>query len=117
MKTTGLTEYRSSMALAAARVGAGAAMVTRKAGANITRDAKRLAPVDTGNLRASIGMETTGDGRTGSMRVAVGPTASYGSYVETGTSRMAAQPYLRPATDRHMPGWMAALEKIAGGGL
>ena len=117
MNTTGIDQYRASMRLAATTVGARAAAATRKAGADITRDAKTLAPVDTGNLRASIGMETTGDGRAGSMTVSIGPTAHYGAYVEQGTSRMAAQPYLAPATQRHVPGWRAALEHIAKGGV
>lgn len=117
MKTTGLTEYRAAMRVAAATVGARAAAATRKSGADITRDAKALAPVDTGNLRASIGMTVTGDGRNGTMRVEVGPTAHYAAYVELGTSRMRAQPYLRPATDRHVPGWQAALEQVARGSL
>lgn len=36
-------------------------------------------------------------GRWGSQAVA------YAIYIELGTSRMAAQPYLRPAADRHYP--------------
>lgn len=111
MNTTGIVEYRAAMRLAGATVGARAAGATRKTGANITRDAKINAPVKSGNLRASIGMEVTGDGRRGVMTVSVGPTAKYGKFVEEGTSRMAAQPYLRPATDKHLPGWTAALER------
>ena len=117
MIVNGVLQYRTAMRLASATVGVRAAAATRKAGADITRDAKTLAPVDTGNLRASIGMEVSGDGRAGVMTVAVGPTAAYGAYVEQGTSRMAAQPYLAPATQRHVPGWQAALEHVAKGGL
>lgn len=117
MRTTGLTEYRAAMGLAANTVGRRAATATRKTGADINRDAKALAPVDTGNLRASGGMDISGDGRNGHMQVSVGFTANYAQYVEEGTSRMAAQPFLRPATDRHLPGWYAALEQINGGGL
>lgn len=112
MTTTGLTEYQAQMRLAAATVGAKAAAATRKTTANITRDAKALAPVDTGNLRASIGSTITGDGRFGVLRAEIGPTASYARHVELGTSRMRAQPFLRPATDRHLPGWYAALSQI-----
>lgn len=117
MIVDGVLQYRAAMRLAATTVGARAAAATRKTGADITRDAKALAPVDTGNLRASIGTETTGDGRAGVMTVSIGPTASYGAYVETGTSRAAAQPFLWPATERHLPGWQAALQHIAKGGL
>lgn len=111
MRITGDVEYRAAMNTGAQRVGATAAAVTRKTAADITRDAKTLAPVDTGNLRASIGSTIRGDGRMGVVRAEIGPTASYGIYVEMGTSRMAAQPFLRPATDRNLPGWRAALEQ------
>ena len=117
MKTTGDAAVIAAFKRGAATVGTRAALATRKAAANIDRDAKTLAPVDTGNLRASIGTTFTGDGRAGVMRAEIGPTAHYGIYVELGTSRMAAQPFLAPATDRHVPGWQAALEQIAGGGL
>lgn len=117
MIVDGVLQYKTAMRLAASTVGARAAAVTRKTGADITRDAKTLAPVDTGNLRASIGMETAGDGRNGRMTVAIGPTASYAIHLEYGTSRIAAQPFLWPATERHLPGWQAALQHIAKGGL
>lgn len=111
MKTTGLIEYQTTMRLASHTVGARAAQATRKSGADITRDAKIFAPYEFGTLENSIGMEVTGDGRNGRMSVSVGPTALHGKFQEEGTSRMAAQPYLRPATDRHVPGWTAALEQ------
>lgn len=117
MKTTGIVEYKAAMRLAGATVGLRAAAATRKTATSIERDAATLAAVDTGNLRASIGTTYAGDGRNGVMTARIGPTANYGAYVEEGTSRMAAQPYLRPATDRHVPGWGKALEQIALGGL
>ncbi len=36
----------------------------------------------------------------------------YGAWVENGTSKMQAQPYLRPATDAVLPGYEAALRQI-----
>lgn len=111
MQITGDIEYRAAMATGALRVGAKSAAATRRTTTAITRDAKALAPVDTGNLRASIGSTITGDGRRGVIRAEIGPTASYAIHVEQGTSRAAAQPFLRPATDRHLPGWRAALEQ------
>lgn len=70
------------------------------------RDAKILAPVDTGNLRNSIGSDI--DGLTGE----VGPTANYGEYVEDGTSRMAPQPFMGPATDRWSVQFVQAMNAI-----
>lgn len=55
-------------------------------------DAKRLVPVRTGRLKASLDAEVdTHVLRVGSRDV------DYSVHVELGTSRMTAQPYLRPA--------------------
>ena len=77
----------------------------------IQTDARISAPVDTGNLRASISynLDTPLSGE-------VGPEANYGIYVETGTSRMAPQPYLHPAADRWEPRFREALDEVAGFG-
>lgn len=59
--------------------------------------AKRACPVDTGNLRNSIAhaVESAEDA------VYVGTNVEYAPYVELGTRRMAAQPFLRPAATEH----------------
>jgi HK97 gp10 family phage protein len=82
----------------------------RKACEDTKRDAKILAPVDTGNLRASIGYETH-ETKSGAWGV-VGPTASYGIFVELGTSRMSGQPFLGPAFDRNAPLLEQALDGL-----
>lgn len=58
--------------------------------------AKIECPVDTGNLRNSITHQR------GDNYVAIGTNVEYAPYVEMGTSRMKAQPYLRPAVDEHL---------------
>lgn len=58
----------------------------------VQRGAQRKAPVDTGNLRRSIGIEFTDGGLTGR----VSPTAEYAAYLEFGTRFMTAQPFMRP---------------------
>lgn len=70
----------------------------------IEADAKGLAPVDTGFLRSSIQTSVI-DAFT--AEVAVG--AHYAAYVEFGTSRMAARPYLTPAVERNRPRLIEAL--------
>lgn len=84
-----------------------------KSGVDITADAKILAPVDTGNLRGSIGMDVDSDG----LGVTVGPTADYGEFVERGTSRMAAQPYMAPAFDRRAPLFQQAVQAAGAEGI
>lgn len=107
---------------AAGRIGAPLSAAIRKTAFDIEADAKVLSPVASietsgyvgGNLRNSISTTITGDGRTGSITAEIGPTAEYGGYVEDGTSRMAPQPYLRPAAERHIPRLETVLEKLGG---
>lgn len=109
--------YAAALAAGGERVGALVSTVTRKAGNDIERTAKILAPVDTGYLRNSISTSVEGSGHAASITVEVGPTANYGAFVEDGTSRMAPQPYMGPATDRVVPLWQRALEAIATGAV
>lgn len=82
-----------------------------KTAIGISSSAKLRAPVDTGNLKSSIGYRETSSGNT--LSAEVGPTANYGKYVELGTSRMAPKPYLGPAADVHEPKFHALLERLA----
>lgn len=112
-----LKGFAASLREAQPRVGAKAAQALRAGGARIERSAKINAPVDTGNLRASINTTSTGDGRRGRMTVRVGPTANYAPYVELGTSRMAPQPFLGPAVDEHEDAIIKALADAFGEAL
>lgn len=85
----------------------GAAVVS-KAALDIEARAKMKAPVDTGNLRASISSDIRG------LEAEIGPTASYAAFVEFGTSRMSPQPFLGPAFDEVEPRFIAAVEKLGG---
>lgn len=57
----------------------------------VAERAKRIVPVDTGELHDSIHTEVSDEG------MFVVADADHASHVELGTSKMAAQPYLRPA--------------------
>ena len=59
--------------------------------------AKMLCPVDTGNLRNSITHEVD----VADKKAYIGTNVEYAAYVEYGTSRMRAQPYLKPAVVDH----------------
>lgn len=71
--------------------------------------AKRNAPVDTGNLRATI--------RTDLERLAtdlvalVVAGASYAAFVEFGTSRMSAKPFLFPALEAERRAFLRAIRR------
>jgi len=53
--------------------------------------AKKLCPVDTGLLRASIRTRIAGD------KIIISASKEYASYVEFGTHKMHPQPFIRPA--------------------
>lgn len=59
-------------------------------------DAERFAPVDTGALKTSVHVD---DVAPGAWRITAGTGLPDGRavYQEQGTSKMAAQPYIRPA--------------------
>ena len=81
----------------------------------VTAAAKTLAPWDTGILRNSIMWKVPGEsgGHTEGNTVQaepeegnglVGTATEYAAYVEFGTRRQAAQPYLRPAVQSELLG-------------
>ncbi len=79
-----------------------ASIAATMGGELIQRTAQQLVPVDTGALRASIDHERDQGSRPG-HEIEIVHTGSgrdgrnYGGYVEFGTSRNRAQPYLVPA--------------------
>lgn len=68
--------------------------------------AQNLCPIDTGYLAGSITVTRNG------LRAEVEPAAEYAGYVEFGTYKMAAQPYMRPAADMHEPEFVNAVDMI-----
>lgn len=71
----------------------------RKLAKAIQRDARRLAPVNTGNLRRHIAVEEITDLDTGIEGFAVGwdDKGFYGTFIEFGTEDTAPRPHLVPA--------------------
>ena len=80
-------------------------------------DAVKDSPVLTGNNRRSLAAEVSGMGEVANggeappervvddrkLEGALYSTSGYGGTLETGSSRMVARPYMKPALDRHMP--------------
>lgn len=72
------------------------------AGAEVVRkEASARAPKRTGRLAANIITEIEGNTSADRASVKIGPSkeAFYGMFVELGTSKMSARPFLRPAID------------------
>lgn len=98
VKANNAAEFRAALEAAVARALA-------KIGMAAEGYAKGLCPVDTGRLRDSITNQAEGPGK-----VVVGTNVEYGPYVELGTSRMKARPYLKPAATEHASEYRAILE-------
>lgn len=79
------------------------AEAVEKAALRVEADAKDSCPVDTGRLRSSI---TTDGPRVISgeeITAKVGTNVEYAPFVEFGTKRQKAQPYLYPALAKNRP--------------
>jgi len=79
-----------------------------QAALRVQGSAKDLCPVDTGNLKASISHEVGDD------EARVGTNVEYAPYVEMGTVKMAAQPYLYPGLHQNKAFISQTIGKVAG---
>ena len=81
-----------------------ASEIVRAAAFLCQRYAQQVVPRDTGYLAGSISVGRPGEGPgslvPGDLTAQVGPDAGYGAFVEYGTSRMGAQPYMTPASEQ-----------------
>lgn len=77
--------------------------------AHFGRYTKKPNGYTTGNLRSSISSKMSTDGLFGE----VSPHTEYASYVEYGTRKMQAQPYMRPAFKKIKPKFINDIKKLA----
>lgn len=117
----------------AAALAKAASELVRKAAFDIQARAAQNAPVATGYLKSSIytvtkdastygqGVTTPPPGAslldqvpapTSATEALVAVGANYGAYIELGTSKAPAQPYLIPAADAVRPSFEAAMAKL-----
>lgn len=80
----------------------------------IKDDAKELAPKKSHALEKSIRTDLKKIASELSASVIAGGTRKvyYQHFVEFGTSKRPAQPYLKPAYEKHIPGFIAELKRI-----
>lgn len=132
VKISGLSELGAAMRNLSADMTGKVARQATAAGAGVVRKAARAgAPVDTGNLQAAVVMKRVPKGQTqlteeylvtprvGKKRDAVagkagtgkrGKDAFYARFVEFGTVKMPARPFMRPALENNT---QAATDAIA----
>lgn len=99
--------WQSNIPKITARSRAELKRLVRRTALSIEAQAKISAPVDTGFLRNSISTSFP-DELTGVVSVG----AEYGIYVEMGTVRTAAQPYLLPAAEAELRKLGGELKKV-----
>ncbi len=83
--------------------------IVNKYGLVIAGEASKNAPVDTSALRNSILSESHMEG---DMTFVVQDGVEYGKFVEFGTSKMAARPFLVPAIERYASAFGRALSGL-----
>ena len=82
--------------------------IVKSNGAALQESAQRKVPVDTGNLKRSIGLEIRDSGLTAEVE----PTAENAACVEYGTRYMNAQPYMRPSYTAQKEKFKSDLKKL-----
>ena len=80
-------------------------LIAQQAEANAVYEITALGAVDTGNLRRNIE-----HGVDGEDTAYVGTNVEYGKYVEYGTSKMPARPFLKQAVENHKAEYKKLLE-------
>lgn len=82
--------------------------VVQANGAQMQTKAQRKAPVDTGLLKRSIGLEFSDGGLTATVE----PTAEYAPYQEWGTRFMESQSFVKPAFNEQAKQFKDDLDKL-----
>ena len=109
-----LTKLAVDLSQEGARVGALTAKAVKDSGQRVQSMGRANAPVRSGALRDSIGVDTYGDGRSKGITVVVGPSVRYGRFPEYGTAKTPPHPYMQPAFAAEAPRLEATISAIAG---
>lgn len=104
--TSDLDKLAVDLAKAGPKAEVLARVVVKKIAFDTVAGAQARVPVDTGNLKSTIGQDFDADG----LGFEAGPTANYAPYVHWGTSRMSPRPFLTSAFDAAI----APLDEILG---
>lgn len=107
IEVVGLDEVTSAIAKKAKNIENVKAAVAMN-GTRLQQQSQKAAPVDTGTLRRSIGLEIKDGGLTAECTA----KAHYSGYVEYGTRFMAAQPYMRPSLNLVKHQFKADVERL-----
>jgi len=90
-----ITIQYNNLTKIAARLPEAASEIVHKAAFDVKANAKAVVPVDTGKLKNSISSEFP----TPTSAI-IAPHTEYAHFVEYGTRKQRAQPYMRPAAEK-----------------
>lgn len=110
-ETSELLKLAADLGDASNKVGKEVADVVRKHGQALQERTQQLSPVDTGELRGSWTLSTSGDGRSAGMTAEVKSSVRQSFFQEYGTSKMAAQPSAGPALESVAPAYVADMQR------
>lgn len=107
MSADGFAAFARDLVRVATGLDARGQAAAKKVGRNALKTAQSLAPRDTGALRGAIRLTQDGE------RAIVSTSLYYAAFQEFGTSKMAPNPYMGPAFQRHAPELVREVEKVA----
>lgn len=110
-KIQGLSEFITFTEKLSKDVGEQAKEVVKQATLQTERNAKQLAPVDTGYMRNSISSTFTHGGLVGTVT----SNAEYALFVEFGTTTQPAQPFMFPSFHQNMQQFLDNLQRLING--
>ena len=108
IKVGGLLQVEKRIKGVGVFIAGASAEAVRNTAIDVNRLAKQFCPVDTGRLRSSIQLV---DFNPKEPSAVVGTDVEYAEFVEYGTSRQSAQPYMRPAAEEGKHILKAEMEK------
>lgn len=111
MRLEGFESTRRALVAAPERVRVHASSAVASSTFAITQRARALVPRDSGRLFASIGSTRVVSGLQGQVGI-TNREAYYWRFVEFGTSRMAAQPFFRPAAEQERNVFIQRMREI-----
>ncbi|MFJ2621368.1 HK97-gp10 family putative phage morphogenesis protein [Glutamicibacter sp. NPDC087344] len=112
--TSELVTFANELLAVVQKVPSQTQSVVNKTAKDIEATAKAIVPVDTGNLRSSINTQPSRGASRSSVTIGADVVAGtkYAKYLEFGTSRMTARPFMGPASAKHEPAFLAAMQQL-----
>ncbi|WP_078431007.1 HK97-gp10 family putative phage morphogenesis protein [Alkalihalobacterium alkalinitrilicum] len=105
IKVNGLDKLQKELKRYAKEKPEGLKKIVAETAVSVEGGAIARAPVDTGNLKNSMGIRFENDGATAE----VFNSANYSQWVEYGSYKAAAQPFLYPSWEQQSKNYMQAL--------